>query len=275
MCQVRKVAQIIRSGGAVGTRVGQTRDRWGSGCDNPPPVIADELTEAISTALEAADLPVPPRGVEVTPAKSREHGDWQTNAALTLAKVVGEAPREIAARLVTALEANRPPHVERMEIAGPGFVNFFLAPTWLHDVLRVALSRRRDVRARCRARGAADQPRVRVGQPDRPAARRRGSVGRRRRRGREPARVAGRRGPSRVLPQRRRSAARHLHGLADARATREPTCRTAGTRASTSSSMAEAMRAEFGDAVTSDQAREWGYATGASRGSGTISDASA
>src|SRR5204863_1989379 len=35
-----------------------------------------------------------------------------------------------------AIETQRPAHVERVEIAGPGFLNFFLAPTWLHAVLR-------------------------------------------------------------------------------------------------------------------------------------------
>ena len=102
-------------------------------------MIADDLTTAIAGALGAAGLPEPPRGVEVTPARAREHGDWQTNVALVLAKTVGAPAREIAARIVAALEAARPRHVERIEIAGPGFVNLFLAPTWLHDVLRAAV----------------------------------------------------------------------------------------------------------------------------------------
>jgi arginyl-tRNA synthetase len=55
---------------------------------------------------------------------------------LQVAKAAGLPPRDAAAKLVTALEAAPPPHVERIEIGGPGFINFFLAPTWLHDVLR-------------------------------------------------------------------------------------------------------------------------------------------
>ncbi len=103
-------------------------------------VIADDLSTAIAAALVAAGLPEPPRGVEVSPAKAREHGDWQTNVALVLAKPAGVAPRAVAERLVAALEAARPRHVQRIEIAGPGFVNFFLAPTWLHDVLGAAVA---------------------------------------------------------------------------------------------------------------------------------------
>jgi arginyl-tRNA synthetase len=103
-------------------------------------LIADQLRDALVAALAAADLPAPPRGVEVTPAKAREHGDWQTNVALVLAKQVGAPPRDVAARVVRALDAATPAHVERVEIAGPGFVNFHLAPTWLHDVLREAVA---------------------------------------------------------------------------------------------------------------------------------------
>ncbi|MGZ4713952.1 MAG: arginine--tRNA ligase [Acidimicrobiia bacterium] len=102
-------------------------------------MIADDLIASVTTALATCGLPVPPRGVEVTPAKAREHGDWQTNVALVLAKTVGASPRDVAARVVAALEAAPPAHVERIEIAGPGFVNFFLAPTWLHDVLVAAV----------------------------------------------------------------------------------------------------------------------------------------
>src|SRR4051795_7434617 len=102
-------------------------------------VIAADLIASVTSALDAAGLPVPEPGVEVTPAKSREHGDWQTNVALVLAKVVGAPPREVAQRVVDALQSAPPRHVERVEIAGPGFVNLFLAPTWLHDVLTAAV----------------------------------------------------------------------------------------------------------------------------------------
>ncbi len=103
-------------------------------------MIADDLVSALAAALARADLPTPAGGVEVVPAKHRDHGDWQTNVALVLAKQVGASPRDVAARVVEALEHAMPAHVERLEIAGPGFVNFFLAPTWLHEVLRAAVT---------------------------------------------------------------------------------------------------------------------------------------
>ena len=65
-----------------------------------------------------------------------EHGDWSTNVALATAKGVGRNPRELAAELADHLNAADLPHVAKVEIAGPGFVNFRLHDTWLHEVLR-------------------------------------------------------------------------------------------------------------------------------------------
>ncbi len=109
-------------------------------CDADRPVIADDLASAVAAALRVAELPGPPSGIEIVPARNREHGDWQTNTALILATIVGAPPREVASKIVAALHGAPPRHVERIEIAGPGFINFFLAPTWLHDVLRTAVA---------------------------------------------------------------------------------------------------------------------------------------
>jgi arginyl-tRNA synthetase len=54
---------------------------------------------------------------------------------MATAKAAGRNPRELATALVEGLNANLPTHVERVELAGPGFVNFHLRPTWLQDVL--------------------------------------------------------------------------------------------------------------------------------------------
>lgn len=97
--------------------------------------IRDHLAAAVGAALDAAGLPRPSGGVEIQPPKQKEHGDWATNAALQVAKPAGKQPREVAAELAGHLGAARVPHLDRVEVAGPGFLNFFLLPTWLHDVL--------------------------------------------------------------------------------------------------------------------------------------------
>jgi len=103
-------------------------------------MIRDDLATAVRAALRAADLPDPPGGVELTPPRQREHGDWSTNVALQLAKPAGRPPREVAQAIATILEATPVAHLERVEIAGPGFLNLHLAPTWLHEVLRAVVA---------------------------------------------------------------------------------------------------------------------------------------
>jgi arginyl-tRNA synthetase len=97
-------------------------------------VVTDSLTHALRAALTACGLDAPAEIHLERPAR-REHGDWSSNLALVTAKAAGRNPRELAADLVAALEADPAPHVVEVEIAGPGFVNFHLDDGWLHDTL--------------------------------------------------------------------------------------------------------------------------------------------
>ncbi|HEV8338023.1 MAG TPA: arginine--tRNA ligase [bacterium] len=79
------------------------------------------------------DVPIPP--VEVEVPRGRRIADYASGLALALAKPVGRPPREVAQLLVDGLEIPSA-HVTRVEVAGPGFINFFLAPSWLHMLVR-------------------------------------------------------------------------------------------------------------------------------------------
>jgi len=81
-------------------------------------MIRDDLRAALGRALARAELPEPPDGIELEPARSREHGDWASNVAMKLAKVVGANPKNIAQTIKSALEAETVPHLARVEIAG-------------------------------------------------------------------------------------------------------------------------------------------------------------
>lgn len=99
-------------------------------------MIREQLLEAVETAMRELGVDPVPNGVVIERPARREHGDWSTNAALASAKVAGQNPRQLGEALMASLDKARPPHVDRLELAGPGFVNFHLAPSWLHDLLR-------------------------------------------------------------------------------------------------------------------------------------------
>ncbi len=69
-----------------------------------------------------------------------EFGDYSTNAALLLASRLKEPPREVAERLGGALAARLGQGLQRYEVAGPGFLNLFVADPWLTEALVDALA---------------------------------------------------------------------------------------------------------------------------------------
>jgi arginyl-tRNA synthetase len=103
-------------------------------------LIRDQLAAAVQTALDACGFPAPPGGVELTPPKDSSHGDFSTNVALQIQKAVGRKPRDVAAAIVEELDRIRPAHLDRVEIAGAGFLNFRLSPTWLHETLHAVVA---------------------------------------------------------------------------------------------------------------------------------------
>ncbi|MDQ2651317.1 MAG: arginine--tRNA ligase [Actinomycetota bacterium] len=97
-------------------------------------MLRDSLTTALRAALATAGIDAPAEIHLERPAR-REHGDWSSNVAMSTSKQHGRPPREVATELVDRLNADLPAHVERVELAGPGFVNFHLRDTWLHELL--------------------------------------------------------------------------------------------------------------------------------------------
>ena len=94
------------------------------------------LRQALDQVLAGTGVATP-AVIAVDPTKDSKHGDLATNVALTLAKPLGKPPRKVAEELVQALPAS--PLVAKVEIAGPGFINFFLAPAAFHAVIAEVL----------------------------------------------------------------------------------------------------------------------------------------
>jgi arginyl-tRNA synthetase len=109
--------------------------------------VSASPVESLRAAVEAAAAST--AGEDVAAPKSRptlerprqaDHGDYATNAAMLYAKALKSSPRDVAARLADSLTSELGAALERVEVAGPGFLNLFLSDTWYVDALGHVLS---------------------------------------------------------------------------------------------------------------------------------------
>ena len=122
-------------------------------------MIEDQLRAWLGDGLRTAapelgldgDLPEP----ELQAPRQKDHGDFATNVALALAKRAGAPPREVAEALVAALAPA--PFVEKVEVAGPGFINVWTTDDWLLDAVRTDRRRGRRVRPRAQPPASASR----------------------------------------------------------------------------------------------------------------------
>jgi len=102
------------------------------------------LADALAAAVEAGQLPpvdMPDFVVEVP--REREHGDFAANLAMLLPKQARMAPRKIAETLLENLPRGLR-WLERVEVAGPGFINFHLDPRWVLEAVPLAVRQQAD-----------------------------------------------------------------------------------------------------------------------------------
>ena len=104
--------------------------------------MKSELAALITTALEklvvdGALSETPDSAPQIDRPRDPSHGDLSCNIAMVLAKRVGMAPRELATQLIAALPDNN--IVERCDIAGPGFINFFVNQSQQTDIVRTII----------------------------------------------------------------------------------------------------------------------------------------
>src|SRR5947207_1561145 len=106
----------------------------------PPAVGGAALTDLrseLSASLQAAVARIAPHeklaSLPLERPKQAQHGDYSSNAALQLAKTLKRNPREIAAAIAKAVEAS--PWLDRVEVAGAGFINLFLSAAARQEVV--------------------------------------------------------------------------------------------------------------------------------------------
>jgi arginyl-tRNA synthetase len=97
--------------------------------------IQDLILSAAKSAFEKGDLPSADIGeVEVEEPRADAHGDFSSNIALVMASIQKMAPRKIAEAIIAHIQDPQE-LIEKTEIAGPGFINFFVKPSAWHPVL--------------------------------------------------------------------------------------------------------------------------------------------
>ncbi|PYP93949.1 MAG: arginine--tRNA ligase, partial [Gemmatimonadetes bacterium] len=99
----------------------------------------DAIRAALTEAAARLGASVAASTIELEQPRDPAHGDLATNLALTLAKSLKQKPRAVADRLVATLTLPQG-LVRKIEVAGPGFVNFFLAEAQLATVLAGVLA---------------------------------------------------------------------------------------------------------------------------------------
>lgn len=101
-------------------------------------LLKQGITEALNKAIAAGTLPAgdyPDVALEVPPQK--EFGDFASNIAMQSARVAHKAPRLIAQAIVDGMDY---PWLDHVEIAGAGFINFFLKNDVIYDTLKQILA---------------------------------------------------------------------------------------------------------------------------------------
>ena len=81
--------------------------------------LSDLLKKVIADLFDRDDLLL-----EIVKTKSEVHGDWSSNIAMILANELQENPKELAKKIISSLPDKK--WIEKVELAGPGFINFFL-----------------------------------------------------------------------------------------------------------------------------------------------------
>lgn len=100
-------------------------------------MIREGIKTLIREAAEAQGIAV--SDVVLEHPADFSHGDYSSNLALSVAKQVGKSPKEVATMLVEVLSQRKPAYVEKIEVAGPGFINFHLSSSHLTSIVERVL----------------------------------------------------------------------------------------------------------------------------------------
>ncbi|WP_307892775.1 arginine--tRNA ligase [Bacillus swezeyi] len=99
-------------------------------------VLKQEIKEAVIKAGLAEEKDIPEVVLEVP--KDKSHGDYSTNMAMQLARIAKKAPRNIAEDIVSSFDKGKA-SIDKLDIAGPGFINFYMDNQYLTKLIPAVL----------------------------------------------------------------------------------------------------------------------------------------
>lgn len=102
--------------------------------------VKSTLIEEIKASIEKANLAEDIPEIKVEIPKDTKNGDYSTNIAMVLTKIAKRNPREIAQAIVDNLDTSKA-NVKQVDIAGPGFINFYLDNQYLTAVIPEAINK--------------------------------------------------------------------------------------------------------------------------------------
>ena len=97
-------------------------------------IIDREIAKIFENTIKKLYSEKETKKVEISVATNEKYGDFQTNFAMMNSKIIGKKPRDIAQEVLDNLEENNV--IEKLEIAGPGFINIFLKSEYLGELLK-------------------------------------------------------------------------------------------------------------------------------------------
>jgi len=101
--------------------------------------LKNEIKRAIIQSGLASEAKIPQ--IMLEKPKEKSHGDFAANIAMQLARVAKMAPRKIAEQIVEQIDEDKA-NIEKIEIAGPGFINFFMKQDFLYEVIDTVLEQK-------------------------------------------------------------------------------------------------------------------------------------
>ncbi|MFZ9802792.1 MAG: arginine--tRNA ligase [Candidatus Nanopelagicales bacterium] len=108
-----------------------------------PEELSNLIKNAVKSLISAQKLdPIEIPEIKIERPKSKDHGDFASNIALALSKPVGKNPRDVAQLLIEELKNEK--SIKKIEIAGPGFLNFTLDTASLGELARVIIEKAND-----------------------------------------------------------------------------------------------------------------------------------